>query len=105
MSLGNSLNYERECLSVLADVKMASAIAKLIRMLFWSVSSLCLLIPHKPHEKNVVIFVIVFCIIVQNFTFVFWHPQEVPDLAKSSQNVVRVCKNQGPTFSRKTELS
>ena len=105
MSLGNSLNYERECLSVLADVKMASAIAKLIRMLFWSVSSLCLLIPHKPHEKNVVIFVIVFCIIVQNFTFVFWHPQEVPDLAKSSQNAVKVCKKEGPTFSRKAALS
>ena len=36
---------------------------------------------------------------------VFWHPQEVPDLAKSSQNAVRVCKNEGPTFSRKAALS
>ena len=51
---------------MLADVKRVSAIAKLIRMLFWSVSSLDLLIPHKLHEKNVVIFVISFGIIVQN---------------------------------------
>ena len=36
---------------------------------------------------------------------VFWHPQEVPDLAKSSQNAVRVCKNEGTTFSRKAALS
>ena len=35
----------------------------------------------------------------------FWHPQEVPDLPKSSQNAVRVCKNEGHTFSRKTAFS
>ena len=51
-----------------ADVKRVSAIAKLIRMLFWSVSSLYLLIPHKLHDKDVVIFVISFGIVVQNLT-------------------------------------
>ena len=44
-------------------------------------------------------------IIWKLFFLVFWHPQEVPDLAKSSQNVVMVCKNEGTTFSRKTAFS
>ena len=40
-------------------------------------------------------------IIWKLFFLVFWHPQEVPDLAKSSQNAVRVCKNEGPTLFKK----
>ena len=41
-------------------------------------------------------------IIQKLFFLVFWHPQEVPDLAKSSQNAARVCKNKGYHLFKKS---
>ena len=54
-------------------------------------------VPLFPHQKN-----------DDNLEAVFSRflaPAVGPDLAKSSQNTVRVCKNEGPTFSRKTAFS
>ena len=52
------------------------------------------LFPHQKNDDNLEAVFSCFC-----------HPQEVPDLPKSSQNAIRVCKNEGHTFSRKTALS
>ena len=38
-------------------------------------------------------------------TMIIWKLFFLPDLPKSSQNAVRVCKNEGPTFPRKAALS